>query len=348
MALGRLAVPIWAIVSLLASGCRAPGDATKEPPPKQEASPQAPPQKVELPGVDTSALTSGELEKWSSYVSELLAPCSDQPVSVAQCVKEARACDACAPAAKFLVQRVRRGNTRAQVEGAYRIRFSPEAVKPIALDDSPRMGATQPTVTIVEWADLECPSCAFAAPLLKQQVDKYPTELQLVFKHYPLGAHQHAELAARATVAAQNQGKFWQLQPVLFQNQKAGLDRSKLLQLASPLGIDMKKFESDMDSEQTADRVARDRKQAEELKLSGTPMIYINGRYFDFEFFDLREDLDDWLALEVELMKGKGKAPATPPPAATTGAAKPGAAKPGAVSPTAASPAATTPATAKK
>jgi protein-disulfide isomerase len=333
MALGRLAASLWAILSiagfsLAASGCRAPGDATKEPPPNQEASPQAPPEKVELPGIDTSALTGGELEKWSSYVSELLAPCSDQPVSVAQCVKESRACDACVPAAKFLVQRVRRGNTRAQVEGAYRIRFSPEAVKSLSLDDSPRTGATQPTVTIVEWADLECPFCAFAAPLLKEQVEKYPSELQLVFKHYPLSAHQNSETAARATVAAQNQGKFWQLQPVLFENQKSGLDRAKLLKLATPLGIDLKKFEADMDSEQTADRVARDRKQAEQLGLSGTPMIYINGRYFDFEYFDLREDLDDWLALEVELMKGKGQAPATPPPAATTGAAKPASATP--------------------
>jgi glutaredoxin len=328
MALRRLAVSFWAVLSLapFATGCRAPGDATKEPPPNQEAAPrETTSQKVELSGVDTSALTGGEVEKWSSYVSELLAPCSDQPVSVAQCVREARPCEACLPAAKFLVQRVRRGNTRAQVEGAYRTRFSPEAVKPIALDDSPRTGATQPTVTVVEWADLECPFCAFAAPLLKKQVEKYPSELQLVFKHYPLSAHEHAEVAARAAVAAQNQGKFWQLQPVLFENQKQGLDRPKLLKFATQTGVDMKKFEADMDSEQTADRVARDRKQAEELGLSGTPMIYINGRYFDFEYFDLREDLEDWLALEVELMKGKGAAPATPPPAATTGAAKPGA-----------------------
>jgi protein-disulfide isomerase len=310
-------------------GCRAPADATKEPPPKQEATPSEAPKKVELPGVDTSALTGGELEKWSGYVSELLAPCSDQPVSVAQCVQESRACAACLPAAKFLVARVRRGNTRAQVEGAYRIRFSPEAVKPIALDDSPRTGATQPTVTVVEWADLECPFCAFAAPLLKKQVEKYPSELQLVFKHYPLSAHEHSEIAARAAVAAQNQGKFWPLQAAMFEGQKQGLDRPQLLKLATQFGVDMKKFESDMDSEQTADRVSRDRKQAEGLGLSGTPMIYINGRYFDFEHFDLREDLDDWLALEVELMKGKGAAPATPPPAATTGSAAPAPAKPG-------------------
>src|SRR5688572_23848517 len=106
MALGRRTVPIWALVSLMlgTAACRAPADATKEPPPTQEA--HAP---VELPGVDVSALTDAERDKWSSYVSELLAPCSDQPVSVAQCVKEARACDACLPAAKFLVQRVRRG-----------------------------------------------------------------------------------------------------------------------------------------------------------------------------------------------------------------------------------------------
>jgi protein-disulfide isomerase len=340
MALRRRDVPIWAVVSVLIfGGCRAPADATKGPPPNQEATPnEAAPQKVELPGVDTSALTGGELEKWSSYVSEVLAPCSDQPVSVAQCVRESRACDACLPAAKFLVARVRRGNTRAQVEGAYRTRFSPESVKAIALDDSPRTGATQPTVTVVEWADLECPSCAFAAPLLKKQVEKYPNELQLVFKHYPLSAHQHSEIAARAAVAAHNQGKFWPLQAAMFESQRQGLDRPRLLKLATQFGLDLKKFEADMDSEKTADLVARDRKQGEQLGLSGTPMIYVNGRYFDSEYFDLREDLDDWLALEVELMKGKGAPPATPPPAATTGSTTPAAAKPAPEKPAAAKP----------
>jgi protein-disulfide isomerase len=289
-----------ASVALVGAGaCRSPADSPKEPPPVEETA--APPAPATLPGVDTSSLTPREQTKWSEYVGGLLAPCADQPVNIAQCVSESRPCNACVPAAKFLVERVRRGDTRAQAEAAYRARFSPDSVKSIELGDSPSKGAAKPVVTLVEWADFECPFCGVAAPLLKGVVEKYPDQVQLVFKHYPLSAHQHAENAARAAVAAQRQGKFWPVQQALFENQKAGLDEPNILKLAREAGLDMKEFENDIASEATADSVARDRKQADELGLEGTPMIYINGRYFSLEHFDLRQDLEPWIALEIEL-----------------------------------------------
>jgi protein-disulfide isomerase len=289
---------VAASIALGAAACRSPADSPKEPPPVEET---AAPAATNLPGVDTSSLTPRELTKWNEYVGELLAPCADQPVSIAQCVSEQRACSACVPAAKFLVERVRRGDARPQAEAAYRARFSPEAVKSIELGDSPKKGAEKPVVTLVEWADFECPFCGVAAPILKGVVEKYPDQVQLVFKHYPLSAHQHAENAARAAVAAQRQGKFWPIQQALFENQKVGLDEPSILELARGAGLDMKGFESDIASEATADSVARDRKQADELGLEGTPMIYINGRHFSLENFDLRQDLDPWVALEIEL-----------------------------------------------
>lgn len=288
-----------ASIALLGAGaCRSPADSPKEPPPVAETAAPAP---ATLPGVDTSSLTPREQTKWREYVGGLLAPCADQPVNIASCVSESRPCKACVPAAKFLVERVRRGDTRAQAEAAYRARFSPDTVKSIDIADSPAKGAEKPVVTLVEWADFECPFCGVTAPVLKGVVEKYPEQVRFVFKHYPLSAHQHAENAARAAVAAQRQGKFWPVQQALFENQKAGLDESSILKLARDAGLDMKAFESDIASEATADRVARDRKQADELGLEGTPMIYINGRHFSLEHFDLRQDLEPWIALEIEL-----------------------------------------------
>lgn len=299
------------LVLMGASGaaCRSPADSPKEPPPVTEQ-PSTPTATTQLPGVDTSGLTQRELGKWQEYVSELLAPCADQPVSLAQCVTEARSCDACLPAAKFLVDRVRRGDARAQVETAYRTRFSPETVKPIDTSGSPTKGAAKPVVTVVEWADFECPFCAVAAPELKKLVEKYPEQVQLVFKHYPLSAHEHAENAARAAVAAHQQGKFWPLQQALFESQKSGLDEPSILKLAREVGLDMKGFEADMASESTADSVARDRKQADALGLEGTPMIYINGRHFMLDHFDLRQDLAPWVELEIALNDGASAAKA--------------------------------------
>lgn len=313
--------------ALLATACRSPAESPKEPPPPNEER-SAP---VQLSGVDTSALTPREVSKWREYVSEFLAPCPDQPVSIATCVTENRACGACLPAAKFLVERVRRGDGRSQAEGAFRARFSPETVKSIDLGGSPAKGATSPVVTVVEWADFECPFCGVAAPILKAAVERYPNDVQLVFKNYPLSAHEHSEAAARAGVAAARQGKFWQLSQAMFESQKAGLDDATLLKLARDQGLDLKAFDADRASEATADAVARDRKQADELGLQGTPMIYVNGRHFSLETFDLRQDLQPWIELEIALnSSGKGstaapgRAPATDQAGSGGGAAASG------------------------
>jgi 2-hydroxychromene-2-carboxylate isomerase len=311
----RAACRVLGLSLLAGAACRSPADSPKEPPPPAAES-TAP---TQLPGVDTSALTTRELTRWREFVTELLAPCPDQPVSIAACVSESRACGTCLPAAKFLVDRVRRGDTRTQAEEAFRTRFSPEAVKSIDLAGSPSKGASNSVVTIVEWADFECPYCGVAAPLLKATVERHPTDVQLVFKHYPLSAHEHSDEAARAAVAAFHQGKFWQLQQVLFESQKTGLDDTTLLKLAREQGLDMKSFETDRASETTADVVARDRKQADELGLDGTPMIFINGRHFKLDHFDLRQDLEPWIELELALESSGSPAAAAAPAAGSTG-----------------------------
>jgi protein-disulfide isomerase len=260
---------------------------------------------VKLDGVDTSALTPREQREWSTYVSELLAPCSDQPVSLVQCIKESRACSLCLPAARFLVRRVTRGGTRSQVENAFRLRFAPEQVKTVDEGDAPSKGAKDAPVVLVEWADFQCPYCGAAAPVIDKLPEQYPGNVRLVFKNYPLASHEHSEGAARAAVAAGKQGKFWELHHLLFANQESGLDRPILLRLAKEIGLDEKKFVADLDSEAVADAVNRDRKQAEKLELKGTPMIYLNGRHFELEQFNLLEDLNDWIELEIDQRTGK-------------------------------------------
>jgi protein-disulfide isomerase len=288
------------LVSLRVTTCRSPGEAANEsaPAPSQRSV-------VTLPGVDTGSLTAREKGDWSSYVSELLAPCPDQPVSVAQCVTESRDCKACLPAAKFLVKHVQSGKSRAQVEAAFRVRFAADQVKNIELGASPWKGAPDAPVVIVEWADFECSACGRAAPLLDELVKKHGGELKLVFKNYPLASHKNAEIAARAALAAHKQNKFWQMHHELFAQQTKGLDEPNLKRIAQSIGLDMKRFEQDMGSEAIADAVSADRKQGSAFDLQGTPTIYVNGRYFDLSQFDLNTDLEDWIKLEVELAKAK-------------------------------------------
>jgi thiol-disulfide isomerase/thioredoxin len=292
--------------------CRSPG----------EGSPDASPTRTEtkdvnLAGVDTSSLTAREKSEWSRFVSELRSPCPDQPVSVAQCVSESRPCRACVPAAKALAKQVQRGRTRPQVEAFYKARFGADQVKEIALEDSPSKGNPAAPVLMVEFADFQCPACRAAKPLLEEVLKKHDGQTRLVFKHFPLSMHQHAEKAARAARAAQQQGKFWEMYGVLFDNQDR-LSPPVIDELAKGLGLDMAKFQKDVESEVTADAVARDRKQGERLDLQSTPTLFINGRLFPSSP-DFAEELSEWIALEVELTSGGS--PPRPAPASAPASA---------------------------
>jgi thiol-disulfide isomerase/thioredoxin len=236
-------------------------------------------------------------------VSELLAPCPSEPVSIAQCVKEARKCAKCLPAAKLLVKQVRDGRSRSQAEEAFFARFSPDRIRSVDVSDSPAQGPSSAPVTVAEFADFECPHCRHAAPVLEKLVEDYPGKVRLVFKLYPLSGHVHGESAARAAVAAMKQNKFWQMHHTLFEHQDA-LEPRDIEKYAKDLGLDMAKFKADWDSEATADRVSRDRKQGDALSISGTPSIYINGREYDLTKFDLSDDLADWVKLEIDLANG--------------------------------------------
>ncbi len=326
-------------LALLASSrlttCRSPGETGGD------SSPGRGDKVVELKGVDTSALTGRERSDWSRAVSENLSPCADQPVSIEQCVNESRACSACAPAARYLVEQVKRGRTRAQVDAAYRARFAADQVKSIDLGDSPSKGSPGAKVVIVEFADFECPACADKKSLLDKVVEEYAGKVRLVFKNFPLSMHPNAEKAARAGIAAHRQGKFWQLHPLLFENQ-SDLSQPSVEKLAQKAGLDLTRFRQDRDSEATADAVLRDRKLGEALNIGSTPSLFINGRPFPATV-DFDQDLEDWLKLEIELAGGsaapapaaKPSAPASvasPPPGAS---AAPSAPPPAALAPSA-------------
>lgn len=302
----RLAPLLLALSASYQSACRSSSGAGTQP-----AGGSDKPAVTEVKGVDTSALTPREKREFLSYVSELLAPCPDQAVSIAQCVNESRDCEPCLPAAKLLLKQVRDGRSRSQAEDAFYARFAADRVKAIELADTPFKGPADATVTIVEFADFECPYCKLAAGILDDVLERFPGKVRVAYKFFPLASHPHGEAAARAAVAAMNQGKFWEMHKLLFENQSS-LDPSSFEKFAKEIGLDMAKFKADFESKETADRVARDRKEGDTLQIQGTPAIYVNGRHFDLRKFDLREDLSEWIDLELKLAaKGtQAKAPA--------------------------------------
>jgi protein-disulfide isomerase len=286
----------------------------------------APPADLTLPGVDVSSLTPRERREWATFVSEQPAPCADVKGSVAQCVSEKKSCARCTPAARFLMRQVRDGHPRELVMEAYKARFDSDRIKNIDLGDTPQKGPDNALVTVVEWADFECPFCKRASPVIEGLVDRFPGKVRFLFKVYPLSIHPHAEPASKAAFAAANQGKFWEMHHKLFEKAPA-LEGADLEKYAKEIGLDLSKFKADLDSPAVAARVARDKKQGDQAGLQGTPLIFINGREFGGGG-DFQNDLEEWVRLELELQGETDTKPrplpsasAAPTPAASGSAA---------------------------
>src|SRR5262249_18701251 len=160
-----------------------------------------------IEGIDTSSLTPREKKDFNKYVSEFLSPCQNVPVSIAQCISEKRPCAKCLPAAKYILRNVKEGLTQEQVAENYKARFSADAVKELPIDGSPMKGAANAPVTILEFADFECPHCRLVAPQLDAVVEAHKNDVRFVFKFFPLSGHPHGDIAARAAFAAGKQGK---------------------------------------------------------------------------------------------------------------------------------------------
>jgi protein-disulfide isomerase len=284
---------VLAFAAGASSGCRESNASSSGSSPEPSATGET--KDVVLPGVDTSAMTPRERHEWSAAVSEALAPCPNVPVTVAQCIQESRPCGACVEAAKWVARAVRDGASVDQIRQAYKDRFDPSAVKTLPLDGSPTRGPDEAPVTIVEFADFECPHCAGAVPQIDAALAAHPGKVRLVYKSYTLPFHVHGESAARAAFAAGAQGKFWEMEHLLFERQQH-LEAADLERYARMLNLDIPKWKADMDAPATSDRIAHDHQLGEQMKLKGTPTIYINGRELDVE---QEESLESRVAAEL-------------------------------------------------
>lgn len=145
---------------------------------------------------------------------------------------------------------------------------------------SPVRGAADAPVTLVEFSDFQCPYCSVAVGKLNAVLDAYPGKVKLIFKEFPLDTHSQAALAADAAIAAHQQGKFWQMHDALFAHRKE-LSRPLIVSLARQVGLDMKRFEADLDSTETKKTVERDIDDGDKAGVEGTPSVFLNGRKYN-------------------------------------------------------------------
>jgi len=119
-------------------------------------------------------------------------------------------------------------------------------------------------------------------------MNAYAGKIRLVIKNYPYIYRDYSHMAAEASLAARDQGKYWEMHDLLL-TRSPMLDRASLVKYAQELGLDVKKFSESLDNKKHAQEIERDKKLALELDLYNTPTFFINGRKVvgerPFEYF---------------------------------------------------------------
>lgn len=142
---------------------------------------------------------------------------------------------------------------------------------------SPFKGREDAPVEVIVFSGFQCTHCATLVPVLDQVLEKYKDRVKIVYKHFPLRNQRFGMAAATASVAAHNQGKFWEFHDRLFQNVEQ-LSYEKIHEIARDLGLDQDRFRKDMQSQETLARIQQDMSDATRAGVAGTPSVFINGK----------------------------------------------------------------------
>ena len=142
--------------------------------------------------------------------------------------------------------------------------------------DSPTLGKKSAKYHLVVFTDFQCPYCKKGEATVQDLKEEYGDDLYIVHKNFPLGFHAKAKPAAKAALAAHEQGKFFEYAALLFENQSK-LGDELYIKLAKDLKLDIGKFKKDMNSEKAQKLLEADMKQAAKVKVGSTPNFFLNG-----------------------------------------------------------------------
>ena len=166
----------------------------------------------------------------------------------------------------------------------------------ISMAATPVRGAAGAPITLVEFADYECPYCQQIQPVIDRLETEYKGKLAFAYKDFPLSMHPNAQKAAEATRCAEAQGKYWELHDRMVVNKQ--LDVPGLKKLARDLKLDGPAFDKCVDSGEKAEAVKAHAAEAQALGIQGTPTFFMNGRFFSgtLSYETLRAMVEEELA----------------------------------------------------
>lgn len=158
-------------------------------------------------------------------------------------------------------------------------------------------GQDNAPVVIAVYSDYQCPFCGKLEPLVQQVLEKYPKEVKVVFKNFPLSSHKVARPAAAAALAAAEQGKHLEFHEKLFGNIGA-LTEIKIQDIARELNLDLERFNKRMQDKAVVQLIERDVAEAKRIGVNSTPSVFVNGRPLKQRSFQGFQEM-----IEAELKK---------------------------------------------
>lgn len=233
--------------------------------------------KSPLPGIDVTGLDEKKQEVFYRLVGSLSSPCG-KAHSLRTSVATDTTCKRAPFAARYILQLIGDGAPESYITEDFEKRYKAEAGKPIDVSNAPKNGNDDAPVKMVEFFDYACPACQSLKPKLDQAVAEHQGQVVVYYRMFPLEAkHPDSKSAAQAALAAQAQGKFKEMNEILFAKSPAH-KRDDVIRYARELGLDVAKFEADYAA--AGPRVDADLRQGETLEVNSTPTLFFNGRKY--------------------------------------------------------------------
>lgn len=237
-----------------------------------------------LPGVKVSGLTAAQKAQVLAIAQEASCSCGCN-MKIAPCLSQDRSCMVSRTQATAVAREIKAGKSSIAAaavlaDAAYMAKLQNElASQPVDLKiaGAPARGPESARLIIVEFSDFQCPFCRTGAKALNEIAAAYPKDVRLVFKQFPLESHSQAALAAEASLAAQAQGKFWEMHDRIFSNPRS-LTEANFIAWAKEFGMDAGRFASDLTSRKYRNIVQRDVREGLDAGVEGTPTVFLNGR----------------------------------------------------------------------
>lgn len=237
-----------------------------------------------LPGVKVAGLTAQQKAQVVDIARQQTCSCGCT-MKTSACLAQDRTCMVSRTQATAIAREIKAGKTPAAAAAilantAYMAKLHEElSNQPVELKTAgaPSRGPANAKLTLVEFSDFQCPFCRSGADAITQIAKAYPNDVRVVFKQFPLESHSQAALAAEASLAAQAQGKFWEMHDRIFANPRS-LTESNLIAWAKELGMDAVRFAKELTSHKYQSIVQNEVKEGLEAGVQGTPTVFLNGR----------------------------------------------------------------------